>query len=161
MSRAFKTPVEVRAARVETLQAETKKLRKDLQKAQATDLTRALAEMKAALLEGEGGRSVVHKVEGLSMKDLQDLLGRAQKTLAPVASVVLSPSPEGVLVGATVTKELTDRVKAGDLVKELTGLLGGGGGGRPETAQGKGKDVSKVDAAADLARDRLAAVGLS
>ena len=116
--------------------------------------------MHAGLAEGSGGRSVVHRVDGLSMKDLQDLLGRAQKSLAPIASVVFSPSAEGVLVGATVTKELTDRVRAGDLVKELAGMLGGGGGGRPEMAQGKGKDASKVDAAAELARDRLAAVGL-
>ena len=161
MSRALKTPVDELPERVCALMTETKKLRKDLAKAQAKDLTQVLAEMRDALVHGADGKSVVHKVEGLTMKDLQDLLGRAQGTLAPVASVVLSPSPGGVLVGAAVTKVLTDKIQAGNLVKELTGLLGGGGGGRPEMAQGRGKDVSLVDAAAKLARDRLAAVGLA
>jgi alanyl-tRNA synthetase len=161
MSRALKTPVDELPERVSALMTETKKLRKELAKAQAKDLTEVLADMRTALVQGDGGKSVVHKVEGLTMKDLQDLLGRAQGTFAPVASVVLSPSSQGVLVGATVTKALTDRIRAGDLVKELTSLLGGGGGGRPEMAQGKGQDVSKVDAAAELARDRLAAVGLA
>ena len=160
MSRTLKTPVGELPERVSELQSEIKKLRKELEKARAQDLTAVLADMERALVQGDDGRSVVHKVEGLTMKDLQDLLGRAQKALAPVASVVLSPSPDGVLVGAAVSKDLTGRVRAGDLVKELTQLLGGGGGGRPEMAQGKGSDVGKVDAAAKLARARLAAVGL-
>ena len=161
MSKTLKTPTADLSDRVAALAAETKKLRKELEKAQAKDLNQVLEDMQDAVSEGDGGRSVVHKVSGLSMKDLQELLGRTQNVLAPVASVVLSPSPEGVLVGASVTKELTDRVRAWDLVKELASLLGGGGGGRPEMAQGQGKDTSKVDAAADLARDRLAAAGLA
>ncbi len=161
MSRALKTPVNELPDRVAALMAEAKKLRKDLAKAQAKDLTQVLGEMRDALVHGAEGKSVVHKVEGLTMKDLQDLLGRVQKSLAPAASVVLSPSPDGVLVGAVVSKDLTDRVRAGDLVKELTQLLGGGGGGRPEMTQGKGPEVGKVDTAAELARDRLAAVGLA
>jgi alanyl-tRNA synthetase len=43
-----------------------------------------------------------------------------------------------------VTKDLTDRVKAGDLVKALAPIVGGGGGGRPDFAEAGGKDASKI-----------------
>jgi len=46
---------------------------------------------------------------------------------------------------ASVTKDLTDRVKAGALVKELAPIVGGGGGGRPDFAEAGGKDASKID----------------
>ncbi len=45
----------------------------------------------------------------------------------------------------SVTKDLTDRVKAGQLVKELAPIVGGGGGGRPDFAEAGGKDPSKID----------------
>ena len=43
-------------------------------------------------------------------------------------------------------------LKAGDWVREVTGLMGGKGGGRPDTAQGAGSDPSKAGEAIDLAR---------
>ena len=48
---------------------------------------------------------------------------------------------------AGVTKDLTSKIKAGDLVKEVAKVAGGGGGGRPDFAQAGGKDASKVDEA--------------
>ncbi|MGK0301582.1 MAG: alanyl-tRNA synthetase, partial [Planctomycetota bacterium] len=48
----------------------------------------------------------------------------------------------------------------GDLVKQLAGLLGGGGGGRPDAAQGKGKDVHKVGETVAAAEAALTAAGL-
>jgi alanyl-tRNA synthetase len=44
----------------------------------------------------------------------------------------------------SVTKDLTDRVKAGQLVKELAPIVGGAGGGRPDFAEAGGKDPSKI-----------------
>ena len=45
----------------------------------------------------------------------------------------------------SVTKDLTSRVQAGRLVKELAPIVGGGGGGRPDFAEAGGKDASKID----------------
>ena len=45
----------------------------------------------------------------------------------------------------SVTADLTGRVKAGQLVKELAPIVGGGGGGRPDFAEAGGKDASKID----------------
>ena len=59
-----------------------------------------------------------------------------------------------------MAKSLTDRVQAGGLVKQLTSMLGGGGGGRPESAQGRGKDESKAGEAVEAAQQALRAAGL-
>jgi alanyl-tRNA synthetase len=44
----------------------------------------------------------------------------------------------------SVTKDLTDRIQAGRLVKELAPIVGGGGGGRPDFAEAGGKDPSRI-----------------
>ena len=44
-----------------------------------------------------------------------------------------------------VSKDLTGRVKAGSLVKELAPIVGGGGGGRPDFAEAGGKDPAGID----------------
>jgi alanyl-tRNA synthetase len=52
-----------------------------------------------------------------------------------------------VLLSVGVTKDLTGAHKAGDLIREVAQLVGGGGGGRPDFAQAGGRDPSKIDAA--------------
>ena len=51
---------------------------------------------------------------------------------------------EKISLVAGVTADLTDRVKAGDLMKEFAGRIGGKGGGRPDMAQGGGTDVAAL-----------------
>jgi alanyl-tRNA synthetase len=46
-----------------------------------------------------------------------------------------------------VTKDLTDRFHAGEILKEVAAVIGGTGGGRPEMAQGGGKEVGRLDEA--------------
>ena len=50
-----------------------------------------------------------------------------------------------VALVVSVTKDLTRRVQAGRLVKELAPIVGGGGGGRPDFAEAGGKDPSRID----------------
>ena len=58
-----------------------------------------------------------------------------------------SGKPDQIAFIVGVTKDLTGKVKAGDIVKEVAKITGGGGGGRPDLAQAGGKDASKVDEA--------------
>ena len=69
-------------------------------------------------------------------------------TFQPGVEAAPLGAPDGTYVVhllASVTKDLTDRVKAGQLVKELAPIVGGGGGGRPDFAEAGGKDASKID----------------
>ena len=55
-----------------------------------------------------------------------------------------------------VTDDLKARVSAGELVKELARIIGGGGGGRSDMAEAGGKDPSRLDEALAAARDAVA-----
>jgi alanyl-tRNA synthetase len=60
--------------------------------------------------------------------------------------VVLASEHDGkVALVIAVSKDLTGRVQAGRLVKELAPIVGGGGGGRPAFAEAGGRDASKID----------------
>ena len=96
----------------------------------------------------------------MQTKDAQELLKRAQKALDPFVGVVLSVVDGEVQVVIAVGPSLTSKLKAGDLVKTLATLLGGGGGGRPEAAQGKGRDVGKLADARAAAIEALQQAGL-
>ena len=55
-----------------------------------------------------------------------------------------------------VTPDLANRIKAGDIIKQIAPIVGGKGGGRPESARGGGKNASKLSAALQEARKILA-----
>ncbi|MCB9878499.1 MAG: alanine--tRNA ligase [Planctomycetes bacterium] len=160
VSAQLKVPTTGVPERVRELAEELKKTRKQLEKALAPDLDQLLVELRAAAAAHDGVHTVVYQRPGLQTKDAQDLLARAQQALQPFAGVVLSPGDDAVVVAVAVSKDLTPKVKAGDLVKHLAGLLGGGGGGRPEAAQGRGKDAGKLGEAAEAASASLVAAGL-
>ena len=77
--------------------------------------------------------------------------------------VVIGTRGDGnVSLVAAVTKDLTGRVKAGELVKRLSAIVGGGGGGRPDFAQAGGKEPEKLPdalAAVDEVAHQLADYG--
>jgi alanyl-tRNA synthetase len=56
---------------------------------------------------------------------------------------------------AAVTKDMTDKVHAGNIVREVAKIVGGGGGGRPNLAQAGGKDATKLDEALDKAESLI------
>jgi len=150
--------------RVVELARDLKKARKELDKALAPDLDVELAKLDGELIEhdvdGAAVKTVVYRRDGIQTKDAQELLHRAQQRHAPMVGVVVSKGVDAVSVVVAVAKDLTHKVHAGGLVKELTALMGGGGGGRPEGAQGKGKDVSKIDAVVGAAHSSLQQAGL-
>jgi alanyl-tRNA synthetase len=71
--------------------------------------------------------------------------------------LVLGSADDGkVSLCVGVTKDLTDRVKAGDIVKQVAPIVGGGGGGRPDMAQAGGKNPEKLPEAIDKAPEIIA-----
>lgn len=78
---------------------------------------------------------------------LRELADKLKGKLGSGVVVLGSGTPSFVGFVAGVTKDLTSKIKAGDLVKEVAKVAGGGGGGRPDFAQAGGKDASKVDEA--------------
>jgi alanyl-tRNA synthetase len=61
--------------------------------------------------------------------------------------LLASVKEEKISLLAVVTKDLTDRFHAGEILKEAAAVIGGTGGGRPDMAQGGGKETGRLDEA--------------
>ena len=93
---------------------------------------------------------------GVTGKDLPALIDEHKERLASGAVLLIADAGGKAAVAAGVTGDLTDRVSAVDLVKAAVAELGGkGGGGRPDMAQGGGRDVANADAAIKAAETVL------
>jgi alanyl-tRNA synthetase len=88
---------------------------------------------------------VARRVSGLDKSALRGLSDSLRDRLKRGVVVLAAEQDGKVSVLVSVTKDLIDRVKAGQLVKELAPIVGGAGGGRPDFAEAGGKDPSKID----------------
>lgn len=100
-----------------------------------------------------GGPFLAQSLSGVSGRDLPSLIDEHKARLGSGAILLIADTGGKAAVAAGVTADLTDRLSAVDLVKAAVAELGGkGGGGRPDMAQGGGKDASKADAAIAAAK---------
>jgi alanyl-tRNA synthetase len=147
--------------RIDALEAEL-----DAERKRTQQLSRQAgrAEVDTLLAEAErldGATLVVAKVPADSVDALREMGDLLREKLGSAVVVLGSIVDEKPSFLAMVTKDLSGRVHAGNLIKQVAAITGGGGGGRPDMATAGGKDVSKLDAALgvarDLARESLAA----
>jgi alanyl-tRNA synthetase len=100
---------------------------------------------------------VARRVSGLEKNALRSFSDSLRDRLGRGVVVIAAESDGKVSLLVSVTKDLTDKVKAGALVKELAPIVGGGGGGRPDFAEAGGKDASKIDEMLAKARELVGA----
>ena len=112
--------------------------------------SRELAAEAGSLVARAVGGAVVARRDGLVPDQLRDL-AQAVRTQGSLRVVVLGGSPDGTKASLAVAAD-GSASHAGDLVRQIAPLLGGGGGGRPELAVAGGKDPSGIDGALDEAR---------
>jgi alanyl-tRNA synthetase len=125
---------------------------------QVRRLTRELqqAKMQAALGGGAAGggdapievagiKLVAREVGGLDKDGLRALVDRHRDQIKSGVVVLASPGDGGkVAVVVGVTPDLAKKIPAGQVVKQLAPIVGGGGGGRPDFAEAGGKDPSRI-----------------
>jgi len=92
-----------------------------------------------------GGKALAARVEGSDAKAMRSMIDDLRNKLGSGVVCLLTESGDKVLVAIGATKDQTATHKAGDLIREVAGVVGGGGGGRPDFAQAGGKDASKID----------------
>ena len=142
VSAALRTPPAEMADRVAALQKEIKQLRKHPVSGVAADLA------VAAEMDSPVGKVLVGKTEGGDAGTMRNLCDRHRQKGA-AAVFVGGVWGEKVMLIAMVSQELVDStgVKAGDWVKAVAPVVGGGGGGKPTMAQAGGKDPARLDEA--------------
>jgi len=154
---AVKASAEELVPRIVQLQKQLKEAKQAQTASSGADVTRILGQLKAAAVEKDGGiQHVVVDLEGADGAVLREV-GEQAAQLGPDLVLVLF-GREGSAVPFLVAcsgQALERGFKAGDLAKVLSGHLGGGGGGRPNLAQGKGLDAKAIPAAIAALRDRM------
>ncbi len=103
-----------------------------------------------------GGRYVVEQVKVADREQLAKLVDELKGKLGSGAVFLVSEIDGKLALISGVTNNLVEKgIHAGDLIKGAAGITGGSGGGRPDFAQGGGRDASLVDDALDWVRDQL------
>jgi alanyl-tRNA synthetase len=104
-----------------------------------------------------GVKAIFRSVAGLDKAALRELADSLKAKIKSGVVVLASPNDEGrVAIVASVTPDLKGRVHAGNIVKALAPIVGGGGGGRPDFAEAGGRDPSRVD---EMLKEGRAVVG--
>jgi alanyl-tRNA synthetase len=88
-------------------------------------------------------------IEGGDARSLRDIVDQMKARLGSGVVLLAAEEDGKVVLVAGVTKDLTGRIKAGDLMQHVAAQVGGKGGGRPDLAQGGGPDVGALAAALD------------
>jgi alanyl-tRNA synthetase len=91
------------------------------------------------------------KVAGFDKDALRGLADSLRASLKSGVVILASANDGKVALVVAVTPDLTSRLKAGQVVKEIAPIIGGGGGGRPDFAEAGGKHPEKIDEMLDAA----------
>jgi alanyl-tRNA synthetase len=138
-------PAEQAADAIERLQSESKRLAREVTQLKTRVAVGGTGAGSDDTLEVNGVTLARRKVEDLD-KDALRGLADSLKARIKTGVVVLASATDGrVQVVVAVTPDLTGRVKAGAIVKEIAPIVGGGGGGRPDFAEAGGNLPEKID----------------
>ena len=130
-------------SKIQANAAQSKALEKELSKAKAELAVHAGAKLLDSAKDLGGASLVVAQIdaEAGALRDIvTDLTGKSEQAVVLLAAV----NDGKVSLCAGVSKPLTAKVKAGDLVKFVAEQIGGKGGGRPDLAQAGGTDAAKL-----------------
>ena len=157
---ALKCRVEEVPARVENLQAELRETSNKLKKALTGGSSDAISSAIDGAVELNGYKLVVAELQGLEAADLRNVWDTVhQKVAGPVACVVASVTEKGTpaLLAAGSDDAVKAGFHAGNVIKQIAGLVDGRGGGRPNMAQAGGKNAAGIADALAAAKTALGA----
>jgi len=132
------------AEKVGQLLAKNRDLEKQLERLSAKLASSQGGDLAHQAVEVAGAKVLAVKLEGIEAKALRDLLDPLKNKLGTCAVVLAVVAGDKVSLIAGVSKDLTGRVKAGDLVNFVAGQVGGKGGGRPDMAMAGGDDPARL-----------------
>jgi alanyl-tRNA synthetase len=104
-------------------------------------------DMVRSAREIPGGKALSVKVDGADAATLRELAEKLRDKLGEAVVLVGTDAGGKAALAVCVSKGMTARYKAGDIVKKVAQIVGGSGGGRPDMAQAGGTDVTKLEEA--------------
>jgi alanyl-tRNA synthetase len=147
--------LDTRAAHLEKVDAEIREWEKKSSKAAEAELKSRAAQIASELAASHAGKNFcVTEVPNADGKLLQAIVDALKpKFNGPI--FLVGAANGSVALVASVPKEMTSKFQANKIIQEIAPLVGGKGGGRPESAQGGGMDPSKVGEALAKAKELL------
>jgi alanyl-tRNA synthetase len=142
--------------KVEQLLARNRELEKELDRLKSKMAASAGSDLVSQAVEIAGIKVLAANLEGVDPKSLRDTLDQLKDKLGSGVVLLAASSGEKVNLIAGVTKDLTDRLRAGDLVRIAAEKVGGKGGGRPDMAQAGGNNPAGIPDALALVESWVA-----
>ncbi len=140
-----RSPRELVVDKVTQLIEQNRDLTKQVERLQSKISSQAGVGLASSARDVAGIQLVMQKVEQADVKTLRGMIDQLRQTLNDAAVVLASESGGKAIVIVGVSKSVTDKVKAGDLVKQVVTPLGGRGGGRDDMAQAGAPSLDGLD----------------
>ncbi|EJE3864413.1 alanine--tRNA ligase [Escherichia coli] len=135
------------ADKVRSVLERTRQLEKELQQLKEQAAAQESANLSCKAIDVNGVKLLVSELSGVEPKMLRTMVDDLKNQLGSTIIVLATVAEGKVSLIAGVSKDVTDRVKAGELIGMVAQQVGGKGGGRPDMAQAGGTDAAALPAA--------------
>ncbi|MDK6699081.1 alanine--tRNA ligase [Escherichia coli] len=135
------------AGKVRSVLERTRQLEKELQQLKEQAAAQESANLSSKAIDVNGVKLLVSELSGVEPKMLRTMVDDLKNQLGSTIIVLATVAEGKVSLIAGVSKDVTDRVKAGELIGMVAQQVGGKGGGRPDMAQAGGTDAAALPAA--------------
>ena len=156
-AKAAKSDVAGLVKKIESMQEEIKALHSENEKLKSKMANEALGDVMNQVADVAGTKLLAVKVDGVDMNGLRNLGDQLKEKLGDGVIVIASAADGKVNLLAMATDgAMAKGAHAGNIIKGIAAIVGGGGGGRPNMAQAGGKLPEKIDEALAKAKEVLA-----
>ncbi|MCW6544914.1 alanine--tRNA ligase [Yersinia ruckeri] len=133
--------------KIRTVLDRSKALERELQQLKDQQAAQESASLSASAKQVNGVKLLVSRLDNVEAKMLRTMVDDLKNQLGSAIIVLATTADDKVSLIVGVTKDLTNRVKAGELIADIAQKVGGKGGGRPDMAQAGGTDVQALPSA--------------
>ncbi|EKK4013495.1 alanine--tRNA ligase [Cronobacter sakazakii] len=147
LSHLLKSDSQTLNDKVRAMVERTRQLEKELQQLKEQQAAQESANLSSKAVDINGVKLLVSELAGVEPKMLRTMVDDLKNQLGSSVIVLATVAEGKVSLIAGVSKDVTDRVKAGELVGMIAQQVGGKGGGRPDMAQAGGSDAAALPAA--------------
>lgn len=132
-----------------------KELERQMEQLKIKDMSQDLDDLLGSVTEIGGVKSLILRKDGLDQKGIRDFADRLKEKMRSGIIFLASTTDDQTTFLSMVTKDLTKRFHAGQILKEAAQSAGGRGGGKPDMAQGGTRETDKVDIALKTVYDYI------
>lgn len=122
-----------------------RQVEKQVEQFKAKAASSAGADLAASAVDVSGVKVIAARLDGLDRKGLMDAVDKLKNQLGQAVVVLGAVEDDKVVLISGVSKDLSKTLSAGDLMKEISAMVDGKGGGRPDMAQGGGPNVANLE----------------